>query len=306
MPHEAMTQDKLKFYLEQVGAASQRSRLVFYLIMISTVMAFAFDWKNMHGGWLHSRIQLRQGILDNWNELKPGEHPGQVVTDVYTLHRYRKALELLHMESQTEPDKQSLEWQLKELEDQWYTTFKVPFMDITFDDNDFLFFSALELSILEIVFLHCLMREEETLLFSFNTFRDYGLDSLREFYNLASMKQIWTVPKGSSQWTENVLRSSAVWSFFLPVLIIWGILIREKVTEQLTDYHPQFVLNWIFAIVMPLLELLTATFLTAVTLWAWRFFRRMDDLWDDINREILPKVESTGLTSIETHQITGD
>ena len=301
MPHSEneIKKEKFYFYLEQVGEAAKRSRLILYLLVFSSAMIFAYDWKNNKEGWLDSRIDIRHDLLSHWDQLKNNTQPIGMSSDEWDKEKNREwaALERLNLNPKNDDDAKILEWQLQGFEQQWDEPFKVPFTEITIDNNDFVFFAATEVLILTVVFLHALVREEENLRISFEAMRrkpedrpapplsqtaPESLHQLSEFYDMASMQQIWTVPcAGEDKVTRSFLRLGLWPIFFLPLFVIWWVLIRSALHAGSWD-----ILNQSFGHEMIWLQYIATLLLTVTTMWAAFFFIRIDKLWADAYQDI--------------------
>lgn len=284
---------KFDFYLEQVGESAKRCRLVLYLLLVSSAMIFVFDWRNNSDGWLKSRIDIRHAILTNWEQYTNVANSTMMTNDDLRIERGRElaALKRMDLSPQNPGDKEILEWQLHDLEDQWDGAFKIPFMDATFDINDFFLFSALELLVLAVIFLHCLVREEENLGLAFDFMRKADKQRpvadqakpglLAEFYDMASMQQVWTVPSGAHKGTESALRYLSRLVFLLPLLIIWWIMIRDRMSPGASQ-----ILNKSFGHEVIWMEYITVFLLTIAMFCATVVFLRMDKLWKQACLEV--------------------
>ena len=274
-----MDWERLKFYLDGVGEASKRSRVVFYIILLSSAMIFAFYWKTREGSWLEHRINLRHSLLNHWEELKSPTYTDHVSDE--ERKRLRGALEKMGIGLQTPVDKDFLQRQLYNLDDQFNGTFKVPFVDVTFDINDFLLFSSLQLNVLAIVFLFCLIREEETLRISFESVREAGIHPFRDFYKMAGMHQIWNIPGGSHKSREFLLRMVTWLLFLFPLVAEWWIFIDDRMTAGAWN-----ILDKSFGNRIVIFEYILMISLTVTTVMGASIFNRMSDHWDKAYEEI--------------------
>ena len=296
--------DRFDFYLEQVGESAKRSRLVLYLLLVSSAMIFAFDWKNDSHSWLRYRVDIRHDILGHWKQLKSGEAPEGMSSDAWEKEKKREllALDRLNLNPKYDDDEEILKTEVEDFQKQWDEPYKVPFTEITIDINDFVFFAASEMLILAVVFLHAIVREEENLRISFTAMMksDKAATSpshkrLSEFYDMASMLQIWTVPDGLEyKVTKSFLRVGFWPIFFIPLLVIWWVLIRSALNTGSWD-----LLNPALGHEMIWLQYLATFLLTVTMMWAAFFTVRINQLWTQTYK-VVQELEKSSVEKSET------
>jgi len=277
--------DELKFYLNEVNEASKRSRTILYLILIATAIIFAFQWKSLEGSWLENRVLLRRGVINHWNELNNLTNKTPASATPYAYDDWIRDSNTLVRLRAEEPEvtKPELERRLKSLEADFFTTdtFSLPFLHVTFDINDFIFFSALQLFILGIIFLFCLMREEENLNNSYEYFKKPPADNLQSFYDMASMQQVWNLP-GKKGNATRLLRLGQVFIFVLPLAVEWWVFIYHLWVDE-KDWE---MLNPFLCHLMVQIDIVLMLLLTAVMAGAGYLFFRMDEIWGKMRRDL--------------------
>jgi|SRR5271165_5762720 len=279
--------EDLDYYLERIGESAKRSRVVFYLLLISTALSFAYQWQNLYEfNWLQSRVERRQAMLNCWEKLEANCKQSESTEGVSTyckapgdLSMHCRALEWLKLDAKDPESRKILEWQLRALLGERYGRQKFPLLDITFDVNDYRLFSTLELLILAVAFGHCLMREKDNLRILFEGPQEQPLDQLKEVYQKATMQQVWTVPlEPDNEKKVRWLRRGFCLLYFLPVLVNWGFVVYGWVREK--ERFVPSALNMGLGITELCLEVFSLLLLTVTMLWAYRSLKGINEIWD--------------------------
>lgn len=264
--------EELKFYLKQISEAAKKTRIVFYFLLLSSAIIFAFQWKMGDFGWLKKRVEIRRDILHNWDALKtPAIIPGSYTNNAQKWGDFTNAIVKLYIDPNQVGDKESLERELKSLEEEYNSTFKVPFADVVFDINDFTLFSMLELLALTVALVYCLAHEEHCLRIAFE---DIGERHQRELYRKASMLDFGKI---SNQPNSKVARCLALGRsviFFIPLLVGCGILIYDRATPGAGKILSKGLAGYVV-----FTEYLLTFILLVVTILALTFFQRINHLW---------------------------
>jgi hypothetical protein len=268
--------EELKFYLEQMSEAARKTRIVFYFLLLSGAIIFAFQWKMGDFGWLKKRVEIRRGILNNWDAFKtPNIIPAPFTNstaNMETWANFTAALTRMHIDPNQPEDKESLERELRGLEDEYNGTFKVPFADVVFDINDFTLFSLLELLALTVALVYCLAHEEHCLRIAFE---DIGEKHQRELYRKASMVDFGKISNRPNSKTASFLAFGRSLIFFIPLLVGCGILIYDRATPGAGK-----ILSKGLAGYFVFTEYFLTFILLTTTILAFVFFQRINRLWD--------------------------
>jgi hypothetical protein len=276
--------EELKFYLEQISEAAKKTRLVFYFLLLSSAIIFAFQWKMGDFGWLKKRVEIRRDILDNWDALKtPAIIPSSFTNSSTNIEKwmgFTAALSKMHIDPNQPEDKESVERELKILEEEYDTAFKVPFADVVFDINDFTLFSLLELLALTVAFVYCLAHEEHCLRIAFEDIVEEP--QRKELYRKAAMLDFGKISNEPNSKTAKCLAVGRIMIFFVPLVVGFAIVIYDFTTPGAGE-----ILSKGLAGVFVFSEYVLTLILLAVTILAFVFFLRINRFWNAKARQYL-------------------
>jgi hypothetical protein len=255
--------DEMKYCLVQVNAASQRSRNVFLALFLSTALLSAFDWTTRSSGWSSLRIVRRQELLDRWDQLqKAGKGPDdQGLSDQD------------HLGKMGEGDRERLKGELKDLLKSNDQPFRLPFLDLDFDPNDADLFGEMEASVLTLVLVFCLSREEKNLSIFFNKCRGLRSGEYRDAYWMASMGQVLNLPDPPA--CGGIFWRLGQWILFsLPAAALGVIVVNDLVENKTSQLSP------VIGPIQHGFMVLCAILLLGFASWCTKIFLRIEDSWE--------------------------
>lgn len=258
-------------YLEASADASKRSRSLVIVLVVASVLVFAALLNSIQTQWLHLRMLAIGNIQSPYVESKIGTIPSDVAGKKLYEARYLTlcdAIEKAYVEASF--------------------VIKVPFFGISFDVNDLGLFGSVGFLVILTCYSFFLSRELDNLQISFKAARVLGVAEFKRFYQLLSMRQVFTIPRTDFTTRD---RLQALFRKLVSKLITWVpfVLILAVV---INDYRTRFILkdigpaaevrfqhNWWYE----LIALAVMVYLSAIiTTRLWE----MDAIWDACWKEI--------------------
>jgi hypothetical protein len=270
-------------YLEASSDASKRSRFFVIVLVVASVLVFAALLNSIQTQWLHLRMLAAGDIHSHYVETKLGGFP----TDPEEKKRYEAryqalcdAIERAYVEASF--------------------VIKVPFFGISFDVNDLGLFGSAGFLVILTCYRFFLSRELDNLQISFTAARSLGKLELTRFYQLLSMRQVFTIP--NTEFSGNG-RLQGLFRKCVAKLITWIPLILLSAVIR-NDYQTRFILNYIGPAAVSRFhhnlwyELTAVGFIfylsIVITLRLWE----MDEIWERCWEEIrLPDVPQVPVTA---------
>jgi hypothetical protein len=211
-------------YLEASADASKRSRFFVIVLVVASVLVFAALLNSIQTQWLHLRMLALRDIHSPYVQSKIGDLP----IDPDDRRRYEarylalcESIERAYVEASF--------------------VIKVPFFGISFDVNDLGLFSSVGFLVILTCYRFFLSRELDNLQISFRAARSLGNWELKKFYQLLSMRQVFTIPttefSGEGLFSSLFRKVVAKLITWIPLLLVLAVVQNDRKTALSTRWH---------------------------------------------------------------------
>jgi hypothetical protein len=292
----------LQDYLEATGDAAKRTRTLTILITVASVLVFVGIMNSYSGNWAAERMRtigragqalgkpLESRTEDDrkdiaYLETLLGPCPDSLKTGITSdggAEAYRKQYE----EFFTSVVRAYVENTL---------TIRVPFFGVAFDVNYLGLFGGLGLSILLLLYRFSINRETENLRLSFA--KAIELDRLPAFYELLSMRQVFTLPPREGDEKKHPLRYAPRILSTLPFVVFIGLtafdITSSKSVESVSERLASLAVG---------IDLLFSVVIFSLTFWCVKEGSKIDVLWHKYWAEVSKKKASDTTPVPITHQ----
>jgi hypothetical protein len=216
----------LKEYIDGCYRASNRTRFVLIIIVLSSILIFTAFWNSRQSSWTNLRLKRAKDSLkyEIWKKRNKKDIP----KSKSERKDYEKAIEFA--KTRNINNSKQMEELISELQNIQSTGIKnvhVRFLGIIIDVNDLGLLGGFTFSVLLLWFQLCLLREYENIrLVTSNT----SITDRKLCYNLLSMHQVFTLPSVEDEPESRkkaILRKAPVVLFSLPLVIQTCVLLND-------------------------------------------------------------------------------
>ena len=259
-------------FLEASSDASKRTRTMIIAMLVACVLTFAALLNSIQTQWLHLRMRAVGDINSPYVESKLGRAPSPASLDRHLYEeRYIRlcdALEKAYVDASF--------------------VIRVPFFGISFDVNDLGLFGSAGFFLILTCYRFFLSRELDNLHMSFAAARSIGVTELNRFYQLLSMRQVFTIP--STPYTTRhtfplpFRRVVSKLITFFPLALLVAVIWNDNKTRFILAYlgpEAESHFRWNLGF-----ELTLMTGIAWLSIAITRRLKLMDDLWEETWKEI--------------------
>ena len=269
-------------FVEAAGTSSARSRWVFLIMIIFSIVVFTAFLNSRKGNWIGSRLKVVQYAVNNFADVKAlSEADDFREKDSHALHtpieRSAKFLQIYNIQEREEA-KLWLQGYIQSRQ-RHIQIVSVPILGLSFDVNDLGFLSGMAFVILLLMLRYSMSREYTNVKLVFKKAK--AADCLEDCYQLMSMTQIFTLPPSNEEPHERFWRGPIKALFCLPLLLQLVVAANDFRTAGIGfAFNP---LNMGMLIVAHLVALML---LAALTFACLTLLGEIDRLWRGYATEI--------------------
>ena len=293
---------EVPLYIEAYRSSSDRVRLVFFVILVVTVLAFGGWLNSLHRGWLSQRLAQARVAL-NLEMYPGGRWERQATYELDDLPSSVRAMSTQRREefvqaaaemvrSKALGDRNQLENYLQAIEQSWVDQvirLKVPLIAATFDINDLGVLASISLALLAIILMTSLAREHENLFLCMWKVKELcdhhersGADCKEDrsslanlLYHALAMAQLFSSPPTLVRWRKaRVWHLLSLFLFSLPLVVVVLLFVHNVST---------FGFGWRLNPTLTLTSLVLqgiCAVVVLVSLWlSWLLLRAIRRLW---------------------------
>jgi hypothetical protein len=260
-------------YLDATSEASRRTRAVHFAIVIASVLMLAALVNSFPHNWMRQRLsrfadqkhEYVNSILDDKEHPDP-EHPGPERRGGEAPNPRFERYKAYYQNLARDYVDNSL-------------VVRVPFFGIAFDVNDLGPIGGIGFIILLLTMRFCLSREVDNVRLAFRA--AVALKQLDAFYQLLAMRQVFTVPPGTTIRRSKLLLLTPKFFVFLPLIVFFAVVANDWATvatgTQLSFGHTLVVFA-MEVLLLPAIVLLTRGLIGRL--------RYIDSLWERMWKQV--------------------
>lgn len=290
--HKKISNDLILVSIEDAHGASKRVRMVLFVLLLGSVLAFSGFWNSRQNSWQNARIaNLMQKLeyLENESDYCKTAFSKERLEYLERIKAsYDKRHKLIKSPYYKKLEKELLE--IIRLYCEYTVHFTIPILGIHFDTNDLCLMSGLTLTILMLLMFYSYNRELQALRISQSMIFKEFVEEKRKYFLLLSNSQILAVPILTSLLPDfppqhtlmKILKYVPKILFFIPLSVYFCIYINDLKTYNYGD-----ILNRTNSLISVTVSTTIIIFLILISIVIIITSFNIDKLWKRMTNDLI-------------------